>query len=347
MVHLTLPQIIASLRNSILDVGGLETAFYLSCSGKEQMQSMEDFHYGDERIAFAGYASLEIDKEKVEKLLSSKPVKGISFRSNIYKLLGVGKKLKELNIHDSEIDIFFKTSNYKYRYIISKFLYNDFVKLIADLKFDDLDNNIYANLIGFLLTNYSINQNLLCSFLEQNDLDAIDLIILEDLEKKLMSIKVMDLSSIDIVLKVLNNFTNSIKRITTDRYKDRNGIEIKDEYDIQDILFSLLKGIFPNLQRENPLEKQAGISSRIDLHLPSEDIMIEVKMIKEADNNHKKYIHQLKEDIVNYSSDKSLKHLIFFTYDPFKKTTDENDFKELENILRESRPFEIYSVLSN
>ena len=343
---MTLPQIVANLRNSILNVGGLETAFYLSCSGQEQMQSMDEFHYDDERVAFAGYASLEIDKEIVERLLLSKPVKGISFRSNIFKLLGVGKKLKELNLHDSEIANVFQSSDYKFRYIISKYLYKDFEKIIEDLKCEDLDNNIYANLIGFLLLNSSINQNLLCTFLEQKGFDAIDLVILEDLEKKMMSFKCMDLSSIEIVLKVLDNFSNSIKRITTDRYNSRNGIEIKDEYDVQDVLFSLLKGIFTNLQREDPLGKQAGISSRIDLHIPSEDIMIEVKMIKEADRNHKNYIHQLKEDIVNYSSNSNLKHLVFFTYDPFRKTTDENDFKELENILKDSRTFEIYSILS-
>ena len=343
---MTLPQIVASLRNSILNAGGLETAFYLSCSGKEQLQSMEDFHYDDERIAFAGYASLDIDKEKVEKLLLSKPVKGISFRSNIFKLLGVGKKLNEFNIRDPEIDNVFQSSDYKFRYIISKFLYKDFEKIIKELKFADLDNDIYANLIGFLLLNGNINQSLLCTFLEQKDLDAIDLVILEDIEKKAISIKFMNLSSIEVVLKVLNNFSNSIKRITTDRYNDRGGIEIKDEYDVQDILFSLLKGFFLDLQRENPLIKQAGLSSRIDLHIPSEDIMVEVKMIKEADRNHKNYIHQLKEDIVNYSSNSNLKHLVFFTYDPFRKTTDENDFKELENILKDSRTFEIYSILS-
>ena len=170
---MTLPQIVASLRNSILNAGGLETAFYLSCSGKEQLQSMEDFHYDDERIAFAGYASLDIDKEKVEKLLLSKPVKGISFRSNIFKLLGVGKKLNEFNIRDPEIDNVFQSSDYKFRYIISKFLYKDFEKIIKELKFADLDNDIYANLIGFLLLNGNINQSLLCTFLEQKDLDAI------------------------------------------------------------------------------------------------------------------------------------------------------------------------------
>lgn len=343
---MTFPEIIADLRNKIMNLGELETAFYLSCSGKEQLQCMEDFHYDDESIAFAGYASLEIDKEKVEKLLISKPIKGISFRSNIFKLLGVGKKLKELNLHDAESENIFQSSDYKLRYIISKFLYKDFEKIIKDIKFADLDNDVYANLIGFLLLDSNINQNLLCTFLEQKDLDAIDLVILEDIEKKAMSIKFMNLSSIEVVRKVLNNFSNSIKRITTDRYHNRDGIKIKDEYDVQDILFSLLKGYFLDLQRENPLLKQAGLSSRIDLHIPSEDIMIEVKMIKETDKNHKKYISQLKEDIVNYSSDNNLKHLVFFTYDPFRKTTDENDFKELENILKNSRTFEIYSILS-
>lgn len=56
----------------------------------------------------------------------------------------------------------------------------------------------------------------------------------------------------------------------------------------------------------------------------SQGIMIEVKMIKEKDKDHKKFIEELKVDIINYSEWKELKHLILFTYDSYKKTTDDN-----------------------
>lgn len=93
------------------------------------------------------------------------------------------------------------------------------------------------------------------------------------------------------------------------------------------------------------MPKQAGLSSRIDINIPSEGIMIEIKMIKSKDKDHKKFIKELKEDVVNYSAWDKLRHLVLFVYDPYNKTTDDNDFSELENVLKESRTFTIHSIL--
>ncbi len=113
------------------------------------------------------------------------------------------------------------------------------------------------------------------------------------------------------------------------------------------MLFSLLKGFFQDLEREDPVPKLAGKSSRIDLNIRSQGIMIEVKMIKEKDTDHKKYIEELKVDIINYSNWKELKDLILFIYDPYKKTTDNNHFKELEGVNeRNGIRYYVYSVLA-
>ena len=150
----------------------------------------------------------------------------------------------------------------------------------------------------------------------------------------------------ELMLQILQSFSNSIKRITSDRYDKRQGIHIADEYDVQDILFCLLKGVYKDLRREDPLPKQAGTSSRIDLDVPSEGIMIEVKMIKSTDKDTNKYIKQLKEDITNYSSVDWLKYLVLFIYDPGNKTKDDNDFYELNQVLKNDRRFEIEVILA-
>ena len=53
----------------------------------------------------------------------------------------------------------------------------------------------------------------------------------------------------------------------------------------------------------------------------------------------------LKVDIINYSAWKELKDLILFTYDPYDKTTDDNHFKELEQIFKNKLSFNIHSIL--
>lgn len=170
--------------------------------------------------------------------------------------------------------------------------------------------------------------------------------VLKSLNKDESIMNSNDKEKYELMLQILKSFSNSIKRITSDRYNKREGIHIEDEYDVQDILFCLLKGVYKDLRREDPLPKQAGISSRIDLDIPSEGIMIEVKMIKSTDKDTNKYIKQLKEDITNYSSVDWLKYLVLFIYDPGNKTKDDNDFYELNQVLKNDRRFEIEVILA-
>ena len=219
------------------------------------------------------------------------------------------------------------------------------------MKSDTMENDSYHTILKVIHTEgYSLGEvkQIIHEFLTSSEsLDAIDLTLLIEIHKKFMEVSICEYSAIDALLKVLNNFSNSIKRITSDRYNKRKGIEITDEYDVQDILFVLLKGFFYDLEREDPVPKLAGKSSRIDLNIKSQGIMIEVKMIKSKDNDHKKYVQELKQDIVNYSEWKELKYLVLFIYDPYNRTTDDNHFKELEGINeRNGVRYYVHSVLA-
>lgn len=146
---------------------------------------------------------------------------------------------------------------------------------------------------------------------------------------------------------ILSNFSNAITKITSRREKHEN-YKINDEYDVQDILYVILKSIFPTLIEEDPIPRVGSQSTKIDLLLREEKILIEVKMIKEKDTNENKFIKELKEDFESYHACQWLEKLICFIYDPYKKTKDNQNFTML-NGHREKQNHEyeveiIYSV---
>lgn len=131
-----------------------------------------------------------------------------------------------------------------------------------------------------------------------------------------------------IVKSILSNFQDSVIKITGQRRENREAFKINDEYDVQDLLYAVLKPIFPTIQTEDYTPKYGGLSKRIDLVLPSEDIVIEVKIIREGDGE-KKFIEELNTDISTYHKHPNTKTLFGFVYDPLHKITNHNWFDEL------------------
>ena len=70
-------------------------------------------------------------------------------------------------------------------------------------------------------------------------------------------------------------------------------------------------------------------STKIDLIIREEKILVEVKMIKEKDSDEKKFIQELKIDFESYHECKWLNKLFCFVYDPYKKTKDLSNFFDL------------------
>lgn len=348
MVYLSLAEEMARIKGMIVNNGGLELALYQYLHGQEQTQSIDEFDFDEHKIAYKGYSKIKEDKDRLEMLLNIKQPKGIGYSANIYCFMGIHLAADEYRKDIMEKR--FKESELKSKYIISVVFPNFQEELYQILKTDEMKKDLYYQIISACVhTEFSMNEIkeiLQQFFTSRKTFDVIDLYMLEVMHGKNIEVGFHEHSAVETVLKILGNFSNSIKKVTSDRYNKRNGIEIKDEYDVQDMLFALLKGFFQDLEREDPVPKLAGKSSRIDLNIRSQGIMIEVKMIKEKDKDHKKFIEELKVDIINYSEWKELKHLILFTYDPYKKTTDDNHFKELEgNNERNGIKFYVYSVL--
>jgi len=99
------------------------------------------------------------------------------------------------------------------------------------------------------------------------------------------------------------------------RYDDRTTLDIKDEYDTQDLLHSLLRLYYDDIRAEEWNPSYAGGSTRSDFLLKEQKIVIEVKKTRSS-LKAKQLGEQLIIDIAKYKVHPDCKILICFVYDP-------------------------------
>jgi hypothetical protein len=104
----------------------------------------------------------------------------------------------------------------------------------------------------------------------------------------------------------------------TRRHADRETLEIMDEYDVQDLLHSLLHLFFDDIRPEDPVPRTAGGTSRMDFLLKAQRVVIEVKKTRQnlAD---REIGEELLIDIARYRSHPDCDTLICFVYDPERR----------------------------
>jgi len=112
------------------------------------------------------------------------------------------------------------------------------------------------------------------------------------------------------IMKWFNKFVQELRY----RHNNRETIIINDEYDIQDLLRSLLKIFYNDVRHEDFAPSNAWWNSRIDLVLHDEKIIIEIKMASEKLKD-KDIWEQILIDIWRYHNHPSYKTLIVFIYD--------------------------------
>ncbi|GAB4021394.1 hypothetical protein GCM10028773_30010 [Spirosoma koreense] len=98
------------------------------------------------------------------------------------------------------------------------------------------------------------------------------------------------------------------------RHSNRETLIIKDEYDVQDLLHSLLLIHFDDIRTEDYSPSYAGANSRTDFVLKDAQIVIEIKMT----NDHladREVGAQLLIDIGRYRGHPECKILVIFIYD--------------------------------
>lgn len=99
------------------------------------------------------------------------------------------------------------------------------------------------------------------------------------------------------------------------RHDNRMGIDIQNEYDVQDLLHALLVAYFDDVRAEDPVPQCAGGSSRVDFFIADISTVIEVKMPRKGLED-KEIGDQILVDIGRYPKRTDIRRMVFFIYDP-------------------------------
>lgn len=123
-----------------------------------------------------------------------------------------------------------------------------------------------------------------------------------------------EVDSMQIIERLCSKFHVVSKQLKC-RREERNTLEIRDEYDVQDLFHALLRIFFDDIRPEEWTPSYAGKSSRMDFLIKDHAIVIETKMARKGLNS-KEIGSQLLEDIARYNEHQDCKSLICFVYDP-------------------------------
>jgi REase_DpnII-MboI len=145
----------------------------------------------------------------------------------------------------------------------------------------------------------------------------------------------------DFLNNVFENF-HSFYRQLMNRHANRTSIEIKDEYDVQDLFHAILKLKFNDIREEEYTPSYAGSSTRVDFLLKNENIVIEIKKTRDrlAD---KEVGEQLILDVTHYKNHPNCKKLKCFVYDPESRIKNPRGLEgDLKRLSDENMSVELY-----
>jgi hypothetical protein len=114
--------------------------------------------------------------------------------------------------------------------------------------------------------------------------------------------------------RILSRFHQVAKQLQK-RRTGRDTLWIMDEYDVQDLLHSLLKIDFNDIRAEEWTPSCAGKSARMDFLIKREKIVVEAKQTREG-LAEKELGDELLVDVARYRSHPDCQTLVCFIYDP-------------------------------
>ena len=158
----------------------------------------------------------------------------------------------------------------------------------------------------------------------------------EDFEAGDMSPLEPGYNPIQMIANICERF-HIVARQLRSRYEDRSTIDVQDEYDVQDLMHSLLHLHVNDIRAEEWTPSYAGKSSRMDFLLKQEQIVIEIKKARKG-LGAKELGSQLIEDIARYEIHPDCDTLVCFVYDPDGRISNprgiENDLKQDKEDLK-------------
>ena len=119
---------------------------------------------------------------------------------------------------------------------------------------------------------------------------------------------------VDRVINLVSRFHTVATQLRR-RYGNRETLRIADEYDVQDLLHTLLKVDFDDVRPEEYSPSKAGASSRLDFLLKAPKVVVEAKMASSTLTD-KKIGEQLIIDIERYKAHPDCDRLVCLVYDP-------------------------------
>lgn len=141
----------------------------------------------------------------------------------------------------------------------------------------------------------------------------------------------VELDALSVIERICLRFHKVARQLQT-RHAGRPTIEIKDEYDVQDLLHGLLRLHFDDVRSEEWTPSYAGGASRVDFLLKAEQIVIEVKKTR-ASMKARELGEQLIIDRARYEVHPDCKALFCFVYDPEGKIGNPVGIeRDLENV---------------
>jgi REase_DpnII-MboI len=105
-----------------------------------------------------------------------------------------------------------------------------------------------------------------------------------------------------------------VRRALSRRHGSRPTLEVKDEYDAQDLLRALLKIFFNNVCDESWTPTYAGGAARVDFILPDYRLAIELKFMRPTLND-RDVADQLIIDRDRYAASQNINHLVCLVFD--------------------------------
>jgi REase_DpnII-MboI len=99
------------------------------------------------------------------------------------------------------------------------------------------------------------------------------------------------------------------------RHADRPPFAITDEYDVQDLVRTILIAMFEDVRPEEWTPSYAGGSSRMDFLLKREQVVIETKMTRSG-HGARAVRDELAVDLLRYQAHRDCKILVCVVYDP-------------------------------
>jgi hypothetical protein len=144
----------------------------------------------------------------------------------------------------------------------------------------------------------------------------------------------------DILKTIFLNFDLFAKQLLI-RYKNRNTIKINDEYDIQDLIYAILRLFFCDIRREEYVPSYAGSNSRVDFFLNNEKILIEIKMAR-SNLSDKELGEQLIIDKERYKIFPKCKYIYCFVYNPLLSVKNPNGIESDLSEKLKSHEFKVF-----